>query len=52
MYLLSDISHIHTFPLAIIAQKKHLQKLIISYHCVALVLIFEVDISVYLQEEH
>ena len=52
MYFLSDVSPIHTFPSAIIAPKKHSQKLVILYHCVALVLIFDVDVSVSLKEYH
>ena len=43
MYFLSDISPIYNFPSTILAPKKILQKLVTSYHCVALVLRFEVD---------
>ena len=50
MYFLSDVSPIHTFPSTVIAQKRLLGKLVISYHCADLVLIFEVDASVSLQE--
>ena len=52
MYFLSDVYTIHTFPLTVIAPKNLPGKLVISYHFEALVLIFEVDASVSLQEYH
>ena len=52
MYFIRDVSPIHMFPSTIIVQKNLLHNLIISYHCVALVLKFEVDVFVYLPEYH
>ena len=46
MYFLRDASPIHNFPLTDLALKNLLGKLVISYHCADLVLIFEVDVSV------
>ena len=52
MYFLSYVSPVHTFPSTVILIKKHLHKLVISYHCVALVMIFEVHVFASLQEYH
>ena len=47
MYLQSNVSPIHTFPSTILYQKNLLHKLIISCHCVALILIFEVNYFIF-----
>ena len=47
MFFLSDVSTKHTFPSTVLVTKKLLMKLVISYHCVALVLRFEVDDFIY-----
>ena len=52
MHFLSDISPIHTFSSTVIEPKNLFQKLVILYHCVDLVLRFEVDIFVSLQQYH
>ena len=43
MCFISGVSPIHTFPSTVIVPKNLLQKLVIFYQCVSLVLIFEVD---------
>ena len=52
IYFLSDVYSIYNFTLTVLAQKNFLGKLLISYHCGALVQIFEVDAFIYLQEYH
>ena len=49
IYFLSDVSPIHTLPSTVLVQKNLPGKLLMSYHCVALVLKFEVDAYVSLQ---
>ena len=49
VYLLSDVSPTHNFPSNVLAPKFLLEKLVISYHCVNLVMRFKVDAFVYLQ---
>ena len=49
MYVLSDLFTIHTLPSTVIAPKQFLGALVISYHCAALVLRFEVDDFAYLK---
>ena len=48
MYFLGDVSPIHNFHQQFLHQKNRPGRLAISYHCADLVLIFEVDASVYL----
>ena len=52
MYLLSDLSPIQFFYKLFLHTKNFLQNLVISYHCVALVLVFKVDVSFYLPDYH
>ena len=52
MYFLSYVSPIHMFPSVVLVPKNHPRKLVISYHCEALVLVFEVDVFVSLQDYH
>ena len=47
IYFQSDVYPINFSPSTVIAPKKLLQNLVISYHCVALVLIFEVYFFVF-----
>ena len=49
MYLLRYVYQIHSFPYTVLAPKDLLGKLVILYHCAALVLKFEVDASVSLE---
>ena len=48
VYFLIDVSPIHNFHQQFLHQKDLLGKLVLSYHCEALALIFEVDASVFI----
>ena len=50
IYFPREVSPIHNFPSTVLAQKKLPGKLVISYHCSALVLKFEPDTYVSLQK--